>query len=240
MEQTWETVPSESDISHSEKYFELGEKFLKHQDHEAAIHCFSEAIKCNPLYQNAYLKRAETYGYADSRALQDYNEILNLNSTCKQAFMERGITLCTLGSYDAAIKDYTRVIEIDPTDPNGYIYRAIAHETQGDFHNAIKDYSDAIERNPHNLADVYNGRGNAYAQLGIYKCAIVDLNKELEINPQKKRDDLERIIELQKSGEFSLFKPNDDSKLEEEKSIENQVIENNVMNDTEIISSLQK
>ena len=153
-------------------------------DFKGAITDYSEAIRLNPNYANAYnnrgLARAELGD--KQKAIGDYNEAIRLNPNLVLAYYNRGSARAELGDKQGAIGDYDQALRIDPKYANAYNNRGLARAELGDKQKAIDDYNQALRIDP-NLALGYYNRGGIRYQLGDKQGAIDDYNKALGINP---------------------------------------------------------
>lgn len=151
-------------------------------DLQEQIQCYSEAIRLNPEYADAYFNRGIAKQglnqYAD--AIKDYDKVIEINPGDADAYINRGIAKQDLKQYAAAIKDYDKAIEINPENENAYNNRGLAKHILKQYEDAIKDYDKAIEINPH--ADAYVNRGRVKYHLNQYAAAIKDFDKAIEIN----------------------------------------------------------
>jgi len=165
--------------------WEWFEKSLQTRDPDEQIKCYTQAIKLNPEFAEAFNNRGVVYadkGLYD-QAIDDCTRALEINPKDALAFNNRGNAYFDKGLYDQAIEDYTRAIKINPKDALAFYNRGLAYAKKGLYDQAIDDYSRAIEINPKD-ADVFNNRGNAYSKKGLPDQAIEDYNRAIKINPK--------------------------------------------------------
>jgi len=93
----------------------------------------------------------------------------------------RGIAYWKLKRYVQALVDLNESIALNPNDPAAFYNRGEIHRARGDNERAIVDYSKAIAMK--SFSNPYNGRGNAYRNLGHYANAINDYNAALRLSP---------------------------------------------------------
>jgi tetratricopeptide (TPR) repeat protein len=123
---------------------------------DRAIADYSEAIRLDPKYVNAYYARAFVYhakGDYD-RAITDFNEALRLDPKYALAYYNRGLAYHDKGDYDRAIADYNEAIRLDPRDGDSLFGRGRAYESKGDFANALTDFRSTVALAPN---DTYAG-----------------------------------------------------------------------------------
>jgi tetratricopeptide (TPR) repeat protein len=117
------------------------------------------------------------------RALEDFNDAIDLNPHIAPAYNYRGSSRRLLGDYQGAIKDYHLALQVIPKNA-AIVYNnlGIARSNLGDKEGAIGEYDRALRINPHLLSAYYN-RGVARAEMGELPGAIQDYSQALRINP---------------------------------------------------------
>jgi tetratricopeptide (TPR) repeat protein len=155
---------------------------------------YDEAIEqCTKQYDNAQTNRnraiilnnrGNAYYYKGQydRAIEDYNNAIELNPNYTHAYYNRGLAYYQKVQYDRAIEDYNNAIELNPNYTHAYNNRGNAYYQKVQYDRAIEDYDKAIELNP-NYTYAYNNRGNAYYGKGQYDRAIEDCNKVIQFDP---------------------------------------------------------
>jgi tetratricopeptide (TPR) repeat protein len=164
--------------------YDRGLAAYNRKEYDTAIREYTEAIRIDPNYVNAYVERGIAYRYKgdNDRAIADYTDAIRLNSINALAYYNRGLAYYYKGDYDRAIGDYTDAIRLNPNDVNAYYNRGIAYKNKGDNDRAIGDYTDAIRLNP-NYTNAYNNRGLAYQDKRDYDRAIADYSDAIRLNP---------------------------------------------------------
>jgi tetratricopeptide (TPR) repeat protein/S1-C subfamily serine protease len=179
-------VESKKDKKEDFSLYEIrGEIFTELKKHDQAISDYTQAIKINPRFAQAYYNRGLTkYESGDqASAITDFTQAITINPQYALAYYNRGNAKYKLGDKAGAIADFTQVITINPQDAQVYSNRGAAKSNLGDLAGAIQDYNQAITINPQ-LALTYNNRGNDKSELGDKKGAIEDYNQAITINPQ--------------------------------------------------------
>jgi tetratricopeptide (TPR) repeat protein len=164
-----------------------GLEFEQVGDFEQAIQYFSEAIRLNHVYVNAYSSLGNVYRkmgeHFIKNALVNFKIALLLDPKHENTLFWRGWLLLKKGQYENAITDFTEVININPEDSETYLRRGICYRYLENFDLAIKDYNRAIEINP-NYAEAYCNRGVIHKLMGNDDKAQEDLRKAKEIDPE--------------------------------------------------------
>ena len=148
-------------------FFERGILLGSRGDFNLAIMDFTEAIKLNPNYAEAYQLRGRAF-YA---SISDY--IWSIGDKFNDADAGRwgwDLSEEQLLSYEMAIEDYDQAIKLDPNNANSYTGRArtyfarirLSNEDADNFFDlAIADFGQAIRLEPNNVQRYLN-RGKAY------------------------------------------------------------------------------
>ena len=145
------------------------------QDTIAAENAAKEA-KASQLF-------AEALNEKDSlKAIDLYNQAIDIKSDFFQAFNNRGILKDKMGDQTGAMSDYNEAISLNPNDANAYINRGLLKYKMNDYTGAMSDYDKAISLNP-NDADAYNNRGNLRKNMKDQAGALQDYNKVIELDP---------------------------------------------------------
>lgn len=132
-------------------------------------------------------------------AIEDFNEVLRLDSNFILAYNKRGDARSALKDYKGAIEDLNQYIQANPKSANSYVSRGFAYYNLYNYKQAIIDYNKAIEINPR-YALAYNNRGAVYADQGNYEQAISDYTKAIEFKndplkwPYNNRGDARRNL----------------------------------------------
>jgi tetratricopeptide (TPR) repeat protein len=109
-------------------YNNRGLSYFYNHDYNSAIAEFTQAIRLNPNYAEAYFNRGEAYRYR--YALRYFS-----GNDC-----------------DLAIADYTQAIRLIPSYAEAYYRRGDAYSEKGDDNQAIADYEVALRINPNHKA----------------------------------------------------------------------------------------
>lgn len=93
-----------------------------------AIRFFTRAIKKDPVFTEAYIKRGRAYCKQGeglySRAMRDFNKAIRLKPDDDRAYCARGKAYFLQGRHLKAISDYNRALRIEPEQYGLYIARA--------------------------------------------------------------------------------------------------------------------
>ena len=125
-------LPSEPPSHEAARFYERGHAALGRRDFHSAIADFSEAIRVNPEFTDAYCCRG--YVYAENgehdEAIADYTEAIRLDPRDAKSYRNRGLAYDSRGETDKAIADYTHAIRLNPEVRHGVLqsWRSIQGE----------------------------------------------------------------------------------------------------------------
>jgi tetratricopeptide (TPR) repeat protein len=136
-------------------------------DYDHAIPDFTEAIRLDPGYADAWQSRASAYSDKGDHdhAIADYNESIRLNQKNPVAFNNRCDELLIIHQVQAAIADCNESLRQRPNHANTLMHRGNALLAAGQFDKAIADYNVALSQNPKDAWSLY-GRGYAKVKKG--------------------------------------------------------------------------
>lgn len=149
---------------------------------------------------NAYFEVAE-FG----RALNSYEQAVQLNPSSAEAFYRRGRARYALGEHELALADYQRSIALDPTFSRGYNGRGNYRLGRGDFAGALADYDKAIQLDPKDSYPYLNRARLRYDQRE-YTAALADAERSIALSPNDSLGFVMRAqiqIELGKTAQAS-------------------------------------
>lgn len=147
--------PTEKQLT-AEEYFSRG-LARDESDYGGKIADYTEAIRLNPQYANAYYNRGNIqllYGHLDA-AIADFTSCIDLRMPdIHMAYNNRGIARKANSDFEGAIKDYDRAIGSNPGELIYYRNRGLAEKERGAFSNAIRDFERYIDmRGPMQYGD---------------------------------------------------------------------------------------
>jgi tetratricopeptide (TPR) repeat protein len=154
-------------------------------DIEGAIREYSEALRLDPKYAEAYCMRGIAYkskGDFD-KAIADQTEAIRLNLKFAEAYCMRGVAQKSKGKLNKSIDDFTQAIRLNPKYTEAYLLRGIANDDNGHIDAAISDYSKAIRLDSTD-AGAYCMRGIARKQKGDIDKAVSDFTEAIRLDPK--------------------------------------------------------
>jgi tetratricopeptide (TPR) repeat protein len=200
-----ETRPSEGYTKSPQDHFDQGTAYLNQGAYDRAITNFTEAIRLDPKYARAYMKRAEAHLLKNEfdRAVADATEAINLDPQLALAYYQRGEAYRLKGDYDKAIADATEAIRLDPKRAWAYFNRGEAFRLKRDYDKAIADATTAIQQDPTYLWAYFN-RGEAYRLKNEYDRAITDYSEVIRLSPKHVRAYRGRSMAYENKGERAM------------------------------------
>ena len=168
--------------------FRRGNDLRQRGNYRQAIEEYSDAIRLDAKFVNAYINRGLSYhriGDRD-RAFDDYSTAIRLDSSSKDAsipYLNRAIVWRERGNGERAFEDIENSLRLDPKF-------ALAHNTKGnlyldrrEYDRAIASYSEAITIDP-KYAVAYANRGTAHASNRNPQRALEDFSSALQLEPR--------------------------------------------------------
>lgn len=126
----------------AEEFFKEGEAKSKQRNFAAAAEEYTKAIKSDPKFWNAYVKRAFCYGLTEQydKAIEDYTVAIAAEPEKIYSYQSRGSAHYKLGHYPEALADFNKVLELDPKNQEAYNNRGFVKKSLGDKEGACKDW----------------------------------------------------------------------------------------------------
>ena len=156
----------------------------------------------------------------------DCARLASPQQTALAGLFQAGVAAMRSGQWDTAIASFTKLVDTDPNYKDAYfaLYSlGLAYNAKRDFAHAVPFFDKAIAKEAA-IAMAYEGRGDAYSELGNPKAALADFDRVIALEPKrasgyaararqklKDRDaagalaDLDRAIELNPRDSRSLY-----------------------------------
>jgi RNA polymerase sigma factor (sigma-70 family) len=144
------------DDAHS--YLRHGRFHLDHQEYDAAIADFDQALQIDPRLAAAHFQRARVHKLKGeyAAALADYDQTLALHPNSLAAHINRGQVHKLIGDCDAAIADYDWVLALRPRNAIARLDRGAAHAAKGDYAEAAADFRESARLQVDRAAAYHN------------------------------------------------------------------------------------
>lgn len=142
----------------------------------------TEMIKSEYLYDGKEFYKNKEY----EKAIESFNELINLEPTNSIYYGYRGHTYFNLKNYQKALEDANKAIILDEKNALLYANRGRLYYKLLNYTESIKDYSRAIILEK-DKEEYYDCRGDCYYKLEEYQEAIENYTEVLKINPSNKK-----------------------------------------------------
>jgi protein O-mannosyl-transferase len=162
-------------------YYNRGLLYVDEGKYDSAIADFSETIKYDSSYVNAYYSLGLIYSKYNNKqdlAMAYYTKAIAIDPACAAAYLNRALLYDNYGKGDSAMNDLSEAIKIDPRLAEAYTNRGIGYYNYGKKDLALADFKKAITLDS-TVADAYSDRGTLYLNNGETDLALADLNKAI-------------------------------------------------------------
>ena len=192
----------------------------RHDDNEAAIVSFCEAIAKDAKYARAYAALSEAYSFKTEKldaplywldsAIQAAEYAVAIDSQCAEAYNALGASYYGKGWSQRARAALARALELNPNDASALGRLALINQNVGSWAAAWQYSRRAIEIDPNDasnylrLGDLYVGlgeidTGERWMRLGMKRLEDPAKQQQIEIQIAHSRGEYARIIELFKA-----------------------------------------
>jgi len=187
---------SKSTVPKAQEHFDKGMMLIElQQPLRKAIKEFSKAIKLDPKFAAAYIKRGDVlcnlaFGpeYLSIKMLHDafvdFTMAKRLDPKNVRAYISRASCNIVVKDFETAIPELTEAINLDPNSSEAHCERGIALFANNAIEKAISDLSEAIRLDPDNSA-AYFYRGRALQAKGQDTPAKADFVRAKELGWQE-------------------------------------------------------
>jgi len=169
----------------AQTWFERGYVFQNDHNYEEAIRCFSEAIKLDNNFIDAYGSRGNAFrdnGEID-KAYNDYNKILDINANDERTYINLGLLLHKdLNRSKEGEIALRKAIELNPFDSLAYFNLGVLLGELKRDDEAITVYRKTIELNP-TFMEAYCNLGIILNKKKLYQDAETLYRKAIDLNP---------------------------------------------------------
>lgn len=153
------------------------------KEREALAH-FSNAVRLNPQFAQAYVERGKTHDALGEtkQSIPDYSRAIKIAPDLALAWAWRAGAYSDLGEDDRAIADAGESIRLNPRIPLSYIARGGAYLNKLMVNEALTDLDRAIEINDE-VPAAFETRSRAWLAVEEWKRAYQDASTALRLNP---------------------------------------------------------
>uniref|UniRef100_A0A5F9DJV2 Tetratricopeptide repeat domain 6 n=1 Tax=Oryctolagus cuniculus TaxID=9986 RepID=A0A5F9DJV2_RABIT len=156
------------------------------EEFEEAVNFFTQALKINPRFLDAYLGRGSSYmeygqEEPNKQAQKDFTTALHFNPAYTKARISLGYNLQAQGKFQKAWNHFTIALEVDPKSYLAYEGRAVVCLQMGNNFAAMQDINVAIKINT--TAEYLTNRGVIHELMGQKQNAMKDYQAAISLNP---------------------------------------------------------
>ena len=118
-----------------------------------------------------------------SQSIENFNILVQLDSTDYVTYFFRGIAKYNLGDIRGSRRDFDAAVRLNPVFTSGYHYRAITENRSGEYDKALEDLEKAISLRPGYNA-LYYTRGVTYFLSQQFESAVKDFDRYIRKEPK--------------------------------------------------------
>lgn len=154
------------------------------EERELLINIYSDMLVNDPANTDVLIKRARLYFeiHKFDLAVEDYNDVINLNNRIDEAYFGRGMAHGRNGDVRKGIADLSEYIRRVPDSSLAYTKRGVRYLWIGEEKKAQQDLQKAIELNPQN-AEAHDDLGVILARQGQYNLALEHFRTTVHLDP---------------------------------------------------------
>jgi tetratricopeptide (TPR) repeat protein len=187
---------------HAQAYYKRG---LETSSYRKAVNDFTQVIKLEPDFADAYHERAKTYVLMNehSKALADFNELVRLKPNDANSDYARADFYGKTGEQDKVIQDFTKAIKLEPNVAEAYYNYAnfcLSHAENSETSEKEEAKKKAVELSSEAVR-LYPNDPKVY----YYRAVILDKVDGYR-NRDKAMEDLTRAIELDPAYAEAYYK----------------------------------
>ena len=174
---SWAQVSAVSNRAKAIELFERGEKALANKEYFKAQAHYTEAIRLDPKYAEAYRARGITREYLgeNAKALTDFNIFVDLRPEDSEALFNRAVLRFEAKQYLPARQDFLKLLTMPPSKETGTVY--YSQEKYGNGGTQIATAQTG--RRDH----LFNYLGQIETHLKRYPQAITYLDSAIRLSP---------------------------------------------------------
>jgi len=118
----------------AEEWFKKGYVYAEMGNYRAAVKAYTQAIRMNPEYADAYANRGISYTELEDLrpAIRDFTKAVQLNPGEAKYYFNRGIVYGKCEEYRLAMVDFDRAIAINREYAAAYFWSGIIQSMYGD------------------------------------------------------------------------------------------------------------
>jgi tetratricopeptide (TPR) repeat protein len=127
-------------------YFNRGNAWYDKKEYDKATTAFTEAIRLDPKFSNAYVNRGLAWDAKKEydKAIADYTKAIELDPNHVGAYVNRGLVWYYKKDYDKAVADCEKALEFDPKIVAAIINKARVLAKLKKYDEAVKGFDTAI------------------------------------------------------------------------------------------------
>jgi tetratricopeptide (TPR) repeat protein len=181
---------SQSDDIKAMEYYRNGFYLIFTKNYPAAISAFTDALKRDSGFIQAYENRGVAKYYLQDYpgAIADFTKALLINPNDHNTYGRRGMAKFILEDFEGAIADFSMAVEGDLENIRYYVSRGQAKYRLRDFNGAIADFNKVIKSwsgGKYQKGKAFFWRGMVEIDLNQKDIGCLDLSKAAKLGQEK-------------------------------------------------------
>lgn len=169
----------------AEECFERGFTKSQQGDYKAAIQDYTETIRLNRQFTEAYYWRGDACLNLgeDDIAVQNYQKAIDLAPNDRRVNIYQSMIYRIQEQHDKALSEAEKGIALNPEYYEAYAIRGGTYAKMGKLDAALADLTESIRLNPQ-YAVAYSNRGKIHQKLGNHDAALADYDEAIRLRPR--------------------------------------------------------
>jgi tetratricopeptide (TPR) repeat protein len=175
-----------SDLSPADQAYNDGVGHMRAGDHQAAVDCFTEALRQNPDHRAASLARPRSLvqlgQFGD--AVAELKAIVGRRPTDGAAFNDLGMVYCQMNEGEGALWCFRAAVRLDPRAVNFHYNLGRTYWDIGRHSDAARAFEALLEIHPDDV-EVHHELADLHFVLGDSEACALHIEQCIEIAPDR-------------------------------------------------------
>jgi tetratricopeptide (TPR) repeat protein len=182
-------------------YVLRGDVYRELNQHEKAVHDYTQAITLDSAQDGAYFGRGMVYGRAGQldEAVADLSVFIERNPRSSLAYTKRGVRYIWMGELEQAQRDLQRAIELNYRNAEAHDDLGVIFAQQGELSKALHQFEIVLTLEP-GYQKGYHNKALVLYTGARHKEALSSINNALALDPENRNSLLLKAAILEALG----------------------------------------